>query len=69
MEQKTAKDFAECMQDLVDLHYPNAEKIHLILDNLNTHRPASLYKTSPPQEARRILRKIKFPYTPKHASG
>lgn len=67
-EQKTAKDFAECMQDLVDIHYPNAEKIHLVLDNLNTHSPASLYKTFEPQEARRILRKIEFHYTPKHAS-
>jgi transposase len=67
-EQKTAKDFAECMQELVDIHYPNAEKIHLVLDNLNTHCHASLYKTFTPQEARRILRKIEFHYTPKHAS-
>lgn len=67
-EQKTAKDFAECMQDLVDIHYPEADKIHLVLDNLNTHGPASLYKTFSPQEARRILRKIDFHYTPKHAS-
>ena len=67
-QQKTASDFAECMRDLVDIHYPEAEKIHLVLDNLNTHKPASLYKTFPPQEARRILRKIVFHYTPKHAS-
>lgn len=67
-EQKTARDFAECMQELVDIHYPDAEKIHLVLDNLNTHKPASLYKTFVPQEARRILRKIQFHYTPKHAS-
>ncbi len=67
-EQKTAKDFAECMQELVDIHYPNSEKIRLVLDNLNTHNPASLYKTFAPQEARRILRKIEFHYTPKHAS-
>lgn len=66
--QKTASDFAECMQELVDIHYPEAEKIHLVLDNLNTHKPASLYKTFSPQKARRILRKIEFHYTPKHAS-
>jgi transposase len=67
-EQKTASDFAECMRELVDIHYPEAEKIHLVLDNLNTHKPASLYKTFSPQVARRILRKIEFHYTPKHAS-
>lgn len=67
-EQKTASDFAECMRELVDVHYPEAEKIHLVLDNLNTHKPASLYKAFSPQEARRILRKIEFHYTPKHAS-
>lgn len=67
-ERKTAVDFAECMRDLVDIHYPNAQKIRLVLDNLCTHKPASLYKTFPPEEARRILRKIEFHYTPKHAS-
>ena len=67
-ERKTAIDFAECMQDLVDIHYPDAQKIRLVLDNLCTHKPASLYKAFPPEEARRILRKIEFHYTPKHAS-
>jgi transposase len=67
-ERKTAEDFAECMRDLVDVHYPNAKKIRLVLDNLNTHNAVSLYKTYPPEEARRILRKIEFHYTPKHAS-
>ena len=67
-ERKTAVDFAECMRDLVDTHYPNSEKIRLVCDNLVTHRPASLYKAFPPEEARRILRKIEFNYTPKHAS-
>ena len=56
------------MRDLVDVHYPNAKKIRLVLDNLNTHNAASLYKTYSPEEARRILRKIEFHYTPKHAS-
>lgn len=67
-ERKIADDFAEYMRDLVDLHYPNAKKIRLVLDNLNTHNAASLYKSYPPEEARRILRKIEFHYTPKHAS-
>ncbi len=67
-ERKTAGDFAECMRDLVDLHYPNAQKIRLVLDNLSTHSAASLYKAFSPEEARRILRKIEFHYTPKHAS-
>ena len=67
-ERKTAVDFAECMRDLVDVHYPDAQKIRLVLDNLCTHKPASLYKAFPPEEARRILNKIEFHYTPKHAS-
>jgi hypothetical protein len=56
------------MRELVDVHYPDAEKIRLVLDNLSTHKPASLYKAFPSEEARRILRKIEFHYTPKHAS-
>jgi DDE superfamily endonuclease/Homeodomain-like domain len=67
-ETKGNLDFAECMRDLVDIHYPNAEMIRLVLDNLNTHRPAALYRAFPPEEARRILRRIEFHYTPKHAS-
>lgn len=65
---RTGQDFAECMRELVDQHYPHAEKIRVILDNLSTHSGASLYKTFAPQEARRILRRIEFHYTPKHAS-
>ena len=65
---KKREDFAECMQELVDVHYPNAEKIHVVLDNYTTHKPGSLYKAFPAAEARRILRKIEFHYTPKHAS-
>ena len=66
--RKTNRDFAECMRDLVDVHYPNAETIRVVLDNLSTHRPGALYTAFPPEEARRILRKIEFHHTPKHAS-
>lgn len=61
-------DFAACMRDLVDVHFPHAEKIRVVLDNLNTHTSASLYATFPPAEARRILSRLEFHYTPKHAS-
>ena len=67
-ERKGNVDFAECMRDLVDIHYPDAEVIRVVLDNLSTHRPAALYKSFPPEEARRILRRLEFHYTPKHAS-
>ena len=56
------------MWDLVDVHSPDADKIHLVLDNYKTHSPGSLYKAYPAEEARRILKKIEFHYTPKHAS-
>ena len=61
-------DFAECMRDLVDEHFPNADCIRVVLDNLSTHRPAALYAAFAPAEARRILRRLEFHYTPKHAS-
>jgi len=67
-ERRTKQDFALCMKDLVDIHFPKAELIRVILDNLNTHTPASLYETFAPAEARRILRKLEFHYTPTHAS-
>ena len=67
-EQRTAIDFAMCMRDLVDRHYPKAELIRVVLDNLSTHTAAALYEAFPPDEARRILRRIEFHYTPKHAS-
>jgi transposase len=67
-EHKGSIDFAECMRDLVDIHYPEAQTIRVVLDNLNTHRPASLYKAFPAEEARRIMRRLEFHYTPKHAS-
>ena len=61
-------DFAELMRELVDVHYPEAECIRVVLDNLNTHQPASLYRAFPAPAARRLLRKLEFHYTPKHAS-
>ena len=67
-EQRTAKDYAECLKDLVDVHFPDAKKIRIVQDNLNTHKGASLYKRYPAEEARRIRKKIEFHYTPKHAS-
>jgi hypothetical protein len=67
-DQRTKKDFAECMKDLVDTHFPDAEKIRLVMDNLNTHRLANLYEAFEPAEARRIIRKIEVHHTPKHAS-
>lgn len=65
---KKSADFAECMRDLVDIHYPDARKVRVVLDNFTTHRPASLYKAFPAAEARRILKRLEFHYTPKHAS-
>lgn len=66
--QRTAIDFAHCMKELVDEHFPDAIKIKVVLDNLNTHTPASLYKAFPPHEAKRILDQLEFHYTPKHGS-
>jgi len=67
-DRRACSDFAECMRDLVDTHYPAAERIRVVLDNLSTHTPTALYETFEPAEARRILRRIEFHYTPKHAS-
>lgn len=67
-QRRTMQDFARQMQWLVDVAYPDADIIRLVLDNLNTHKPASLYETFPPAEARRILKKLEFHYTPKHGS-
>lgn len=67
-DQRTCIDFAECMRDLVDLHYPSAERIRVVLDNLSSHSAAALYEAFPPEEARRILKKLEFHFTPKHAS-
>lgn len=67
-EHRTAPDWAEEIKYLVDVMYPDKEKIVLVMDNLNTHKPASLYKAYPPAEARRILKRLEIHYTPKHGS-
>jgi transposase len=67
-DRRTAEDFAACMRDLVDIHFPEAEKIRVVLDNLSTHSAASLYQAMPACEARRVLRRLEFHHTPKHAS-
>ena len=67
-ERRTMQDFAQQMRWLVDEAYPEAEVVRVVLDNLNTHRRASLYETFPAEEARRIARRLEFHYTPKHGS-
>ena len=67
-ERRTMEDFAHQMRWLVDVAYPDATVIRVVLDNLNTHRPASLYETFPAAEARRIAKRLEFHHTPKHAS-
>jgi hypothetical protein len=65
---RTKRDFALQMQQVVDVDYPDTDRIRVVLDNLNTHGPASLYEAFAPAEARRLLRHLEFHYTPKHAS-
>lgn len=67
-ERRTKHDFACVLRDLVDVHFPHAEKIRVVLDNLNTHTLACLYEVFPPVEARRLVSKLEFHHTPKHAS-
>ena len=67
-ERRTKQDWAWLMKELVDVHYPDAETIRLVMDNLNTHVPSSLYETFQPAEAKRILDKLEIHYTPKHGS-
>jgi transposase len=67
-DQRTSIDYAQQMKYLVDERHPQAKKIRVVQDNLNTHVKASLYKTFAPAEARRILEKLEFHYTPKHGS-
>jgi transposase len=66
--QRTNQDFARQMRDLVDVHYPKAPVIAVVLDNLSTHSPAALYQTFPAAEARRLIKRLEFHYTPKHGS-
>ena len=67
-EHRTAKDWAKEIKYLADVMYPDAEKIILVMDNLNTHAVSSLYKTFTPEEARRITKRLEIHYTPKHGS-
>jgi transposase len=67
-DQRAACDFAECMRELVDIDYPEADQVRVVLDNLSTHSSGALYDTFPAPEARRILRHLEFHYVPKHAS-
>ena len=67
-EGKTRIDWAHQIKELLDVHYPTERKIHLVLDNLNTHNGASLYEAFSPQEAQRLLKRLEFHYTPKHGS-
>src|SRR5450755_2895715 len=67
-DQRTARDFAECMRDLADVHYPDADQIRVVMDNLSTHTAGALYEAFPAPEAHRVLQRLEFHYTPKHAS-
>jgi len=67
-DRRTKQDFAFCMHDLAEIHFPEAEKIRVVLDNLNTHTPAAFYETFPPEQARRLTKKLEFHYTPEHSS-
>lgn len=67
-DRRTMRDWAHCIKDLIDIHYPDADLIRLVVDNLNTHTPASLYLAFDPAEARRLTQKLELHYTPKHGS-
>ncbi len=67
-ERRTKMDWAHTIRDLVDVHYPEAERIVLVMDNLNTHSPASLYEAFPPAEAKRLADRLEIHHTPKHGS-
>ena len=67
-ERRTKLDFAAVIRELVDVHFPTSEKIVLVMDNLNTHKTASLYEAFPPAEARRLIERLEIHHTPKHGS-
>ena len=67
-DRRTSMDFAHCLKDVVDVHFPEADQIVLVSDNLNTHKPGALYEAFAPEEARRIIEKLEWHYTPKHGS-
>lgn len=66
--RRTRQDFAAVLRELVDVHYPDADRLVLVMDNLNTHTPAALYEAFPPAEAKRLADKLEIHYTPKHGS-
>jgi hypothetical protein len=67
-DNRAAVDFATCMRELTDVHFPKAERIRVVLDNLSTHSAGALYQAFPACEARRVLRRLEFHFVPKHAS-
>lgn len=67
-EQRTAVDFAKAVRDLLEVRYPQAERVVLVMDNLNTHKPAALYEAFEPTVARRLIERLEIHYTPKHGS-
>ena len=67
-DRRTRLDFAHCVRDLIDVHYPDAEQVVLVLDQLNTHSPASLYEAFAPAEAKRLADRLEVHHTPKHGS-
>ena len=67
-ERRTKIDWANQIQELLDIHYPEAKKIRLVMDNLNTHCISSLYEAFPPEEARSLAKRLEIHYTPKHGS-
>ncbi len=67
-QQRTRLDWAEAMRELADMHYPQADRLVVVMDNLNTHTPAAFYQAFEPEEARRLVKRFEFHYTPKHGS-
>jgi len=67
-DRRTKLDFAPRMKELVEVHFPDAERVRLVVDNLNIHTPAAFYEAFSPTEARRLVQRIEFHYTPKHGS-
>ena len=67
-DQRTAQDFAVCMRDLGDIHYPDADQIRVVMDNLSTHTAGALYEAFPAPETHRILQRLEFHYTPNYNS-
>lgn len=67
-ERRTKADWAFCIKELLEVHYPLAERVVLVMDNLNTHTPAALYEVFAPQQARRLVERLEIHYTPKHGS-